>query len=360
MMGRVKKTMATEIELKLLFQESNKKSIINLFDNLKQTKAKPLVFIKNQYFDTPNLQLRCWDMGLRIREVNGRLEQTIKTAGTVVGGVHSRPEYNIDIQQTFPDLTLFPNTIWPNNIQIDFVNEALQCLFSTDFSRQCWHVCLNQSVIEVALDLGSIYVGEFNESICELEFELISGEQSDLLVLANMLVTKVPVRLGQASKAKRGYLLAAKAGIIIQENNVSPEIGTLLSALQERVNLLANEKDDAHKSQQVSICLNLGLECWLHWEEKLLNSLLLERLSLYDAFQRNVGLLQQILTESVCDTIDNISIFKDVINEVQRLIKNDASLLNGVEQAVLTTSLFNSFDYGRLQVLLVGRVLSSQ
>jgi len=48
--------------------------------------------LDNLYFDTADLQLRSLDYGLRIRSENGQHEQTIKLAGSSVGGLHQRPE----------------------------------------------------------------------------------------------------------------------------------------------------------------------------------------------------------------------------------------------------------------------------
>ncbi|MGS0725588.1 CYTH domain-containing protein, partial [Shewanella sp. 0m-11] len=96
--------MEAEIELKLFFNEKQKKSLIKLLDSLPNCEAKGIEKLTNAYFDTNALTLRKWDMGLRIRGINQHLEQTIKTKGQVVGGIHSRPEYNVDIDQKFPQL----------------------------------------------------------------------------------------------------------------------------------------------------------------------------------------------------------------------------------------------------------------
>ena len=52
--------------------------------------------LTNIYFETDDNQLRRWDMGLRIRGVDQRYEMTLKAAGKTVGGLHQRPEYNVD------------------------------------------------------------------------------------------------------------------------------------------------------------------------------------------------------------------------------------------------------------------------
>lgn len=207
--------MNAEIELKLFFQLEQQQALIDLLDSLPDSEQKACRYLSNGYFDTPDLQLRRWDMGLRVRGCDGKREQTIKTAGTVIGGIHSRPEYNIDIDRAEPELNLFPKNIWPNVANISAVQSQLTCLFNTDFDRRTWHIYVDESLVEVALDIGKVSVtreGETKfEPICELEFELMAGKTGALIDLGIKVAASIPVRLGKASKAFRGYRLAAQS-----------------------------------------------------------------------------------------------------------------------------------------------------
>lgn len=203
--------MNAEIELKLFFLPIYQESLINKLDSLDNAVPQGRRRLANGYFDTPDLQLRQWDMGLRVRGYDGHREQTIKTAGQVVGGIHSRPEYNVTIQADSPDLSLFPASIWPADADLAATQAQLTCIFHTDFYRRAWHVQIDNSVVEVALDIGEITANGQQEALCELEFELLSGDTEALLKLATQVASVVPVRLGKASKAQRGYRLAGKA-----------------------------------------------------------------------------------------------------------------------------------------------------
>ncbi|WP_413496465.1 inorganic triphosphatase [Shewanella baltica] len=203
--------MNAEIELKLFFLPIYQESLINKLDSLDNAVPQGKRRLANGYFDTPDLQLRQWDMGLRVRGYDAHREQTIKTAGQVVGGIHSRPEYNVTIQADSPDLSLFPASIWPVDADLAATQAQLTCIFHTDFYRRAWHVQIDNSVVEVALDIGEITANGQQEALCELEFELISGDTEALLKLAIQVASVVPVRLGKASKAQRGYRLAGKA-----------------------------------------------------------------------------------------------------------------------------------------------------
>ncbi|MCS6234080.1 CYTH and CHAD domain-containing protein [Shewanella baltica] len=203
--------MNAEIELKLFFLPIYQESLINKLDSLDNAVPQGKRRLANGYFDTPDLQLRQWDMGLRVRGYDAHREQTIKTAGQVVGGIHSRPEYNVTIQADSPDLSLFPASIWPADADLAATQAQLTCIFHTDFYRRAWHVQIDNSVVEVALDIGEITANGQQEALCELEFELLSGDTEALLKLAMQVASEVPVRLGKASKAQRGYRLAGKA-----------------------------------------------------------------------------------------------------------------------------------------------------
>lgn len=203
--------MSAEIELKLFFLPKYQDFLINKLDSLDNAIPQGQRRLVNGYFDTPDLQLRKWHMGLRVRGYDAHKEQTIKTAGQVVGGIHSRPEYNVTIEGDSPDLSLFPAEIWPVDADLLTTQAQLSCVFHTDFYRRAWHIQVGGSLVEVALDTGEITANGKQEALCELEFELLSGETQALLTLASEVANVVPVRLGKASKAQRGYHLAGKS-----------------------------------------------------------------------------------------------------------------------------------------------------
>lgn len=201
--------MVTEIELKYLVVGDNVVETINTAfkrKNIQFNYQEKQLF--NCYFDTPELNLRQYDMGLRIRRNNEYCEQTIKTAGHVVGGLHSRPEYNIEIEGNFPILSLFPSDIWHTEQSVSAIQNDLVALFTTDFTRCTWLITdQNDNEIELAFDQGNITSNAQSEKICELELELVKGSSEALFTLAETLFEELPMRPGIESKAARGYAL---------------------------------------------------------------------------------------------------------------------------------------------------------
>ncbi|GAL21393.1 adenylate cyclase [Vibrio maritimus] len=65
------------------------------------------------------------------------------------------------------------------------------------------------SQVEVAFDQGVVSSGDRTYPICEVELELKSGQTDALFTLARELCVSGGIRLGNLSKAARGYRLAA-------------------------------------------------------------------------------------------------------------------------------------------------------
>ena len=200
--------MSTEVEIKFVVKPQVKSQLEKLLANyvIIEQAVKPL---SNTYFDTTTSQFRQFDFGLRTRKSLNFAEQTIKTAGIVRGGLHQRPEYNLPLVGDVPTLVDFPAGIWPPETNIAQLQADLVDLFTTDFERTMWHIQLSNSAeIEVVFDQGMARSGDNSYPICEIELELVRGTIADLFTLAQQITQLDNVRLGNVSKAKRGYQLA--------------------------------------------------------------------------------------------------------------------------------------------------------
>ena len=198
--------MSNEVEIKLAVSD---KAFNELEEHLKNFTClvHKKQFLSNTYYDYPDHFLAKQKMGLRIRQEDQKLTLTLKTNGEVVGGLHSRPEYNLSLTEKET----------PTNAQLrelysfeQLPSSTLQPIFSTDFNRTFWLVEFQQSKIEVAFDQGKIISGESEQPICEIEFELKSGNVQDLFDFVETLPFERDIYFSSASKAKRGYLLGSK------------------------------------------------------------------------------------------------------------------------------------------------------
>lgn len=199
--------MTIEIEVKFIATPEAAKNLPARLVAWPHQHTAPLK-LTNIYFETAESQLRRWDMGLRIRGFDDRYEMTLKAAGQTVGGLHQRPEYNVDIEKPELAIDRLPAEIWPEGCDVAALQQQLKPLFSTNFVRERWVVTYKESEIEIAFDQGEVSAGALSEPLCEIELELKSGERDDLLAFAAELTDLGGLRLGSLSKAARGYALA--------------------------------------------------------------------------------------------------------------------------------------------------------
>jgi len=214
--------MVTEIELKysllkshdLASEQQIKSKICHLLTEHKLTFVHKQKQLSNHYFDTKSLSLRKQKIALRTRGTvsDGGVEcfeQTIKTSGTIIAGLHQRPEYNIDIKDDKPILTLFPSSLWQAGVDVNQLQQNIIELFSTNFSRHTWLVTLADAQVEIAFDSGEVACQGYDNkpSIYEIELELVTGDAKALFFLTKILFSQLAVRPGQLTKAARGYAL---------------------------------------------------------------------------------------------------------------------------------------------------------
>ncbi len=214
--------MVTEIELKYSLLESVEqvkpeqvKAIISqLLSEHEITFAFQEKQLSNHYFDTADFTLRKNKIALRTRGTQcndeaKQFEQTIKTSGTVIAGLHQRPEYNIDIVDAKPIISLFPDNIFQPSIEINLLQQQIVELFSTHFTRYTWLVSSAGTQVEIAFDCGDVACQDYANKprIYEVELELVTGDANALLMLTKLLFSKLALRPGQLTKAARGYAL---------------------------------------------------------------------------------------------------------------------------------------------------------
>jgi triphosphatase len=200
-----------EIELKLLsnqdalslFEERVLPQLVKQNIQIEQNQAH----LYNEYFDTPDEFFGKRKMGFRVRARNQKYEQTVKTKGQVEGGLHQRPEYNVDLDSDTPDLSKFDPEIWGEEFDVKTINDQLEGLFSTHFDRTTFELSTPDYALEVVFDLGEVKRDQDTLPICEIELELVRGEPTALFDVAEQLVLHLPCRLSNVTKAARGYQL---------------------------------------------------------------------------------------------------------------------------------------------------------
>lgn len=237
-------------------------------DDLPRLLAHPLLSAQpprrerllNTYYDTSTLALRAQRLAVRERRVGRRTLLTVKTAGTSVGGLSRRGEWEAACR---PGSFDFAALIDDDALAQQLVRVAWQLVpvFRTDFTRRSWQLRHGGAVVEVALDQGFITTGNaegnnHRQAILEVELELLSGPVAELFDLAHTLAlgpkgrAECGLRLlpTNRSKAERGYALfvgerlrPVKASPVELDAGLHPVQAFRVAALSCLAHLQANE-----------------------------------------------------------------------------------------------------------------------
>ena len=198
-----------ETELKLSLNEADAPA---LRSHPLLSGASDTLRLLNTYFDTPALDLQRARMAVRERLSGSDWLLTVKTAGSSVGGLSHRQEWE---GPTIPGKLEFAALVDDAALatQLMACRADLQPLFRTDFVRQRWVITHAEAQIEVALDQGEVSVPgtALRAPILELELELLSGPDTALQALAQALRQSPGGTLllnpCDTSKAQRGMAL---------------------------------------------------------------------------------------------------------------------------------------------------------
>ena len=192
----------TEREIKLHVPTASQAEIARF---LRAAKARRIT-LQAKYFDTPTRELANAGIALRIRKEGRRWVQTVKAPGT---DAVSRIELNHIRSAPELDLTLYTGTA------IEPALSALKgplCLrYETRVTRMVLPLEADGNTVEIAYDLGSLFAGELELPISEVEFEYVCGDPARMFSLAQEWIQKFSLILDLRSKSERGDALASLA-----------------------------------------------------------------------------------------------------------------------------------------------------
>jgi triphosphatase len=157
------------------------------------------------YFDTPKRKLRRHGLTLRVRQVDGEFQQTVKTSAA---GSFARGEWETnvsDVKPSFRDLDGTPLAA----LATRKLKHKLKPVFHTSVHRMAQALHVGPSEIELAVDRGDLVAGRERRPIGEFELELKKGRTADLFWTARQFERKTGAELDLCSKSERGYRLAS-------------------------------------------------------------------------------------------------------------------------------------------------------
>jgi triphosphatase len=200
--------MADEIEIKLAVPPERASEVrrLELLRRLAEKRGSTRQ-LSTVYFDTPEQALAKRGIALRIRSTGRRRLQTIKLPAEGPGGLQIQREVETPVSGDRPEFDRISDLRLRRLFTFGGIAEGLAPLFLTEFKRSAWPLRFNGSLIEFAFDQGEIRAGSDRQALSEIELELKEGRPEHIFELALAVHEVLPITLGQATKAARGYAL---------------------------------------------------------------------------------------------------------------------------------------------------------
>ena len=161
--------------------------------------------LKTVYFDAPNQALRKNGISICLRSEGQRHVQTVEMKGVTS---HRSREMRFEIESDRPDVERIASKKVGEILKDTSSGGGLTPLFEIDVKRQVFPLTIEDTDIDVSLDVGVLTVGEGHRlPICEADLELRKGDPARFYELALALHKSSPLRLEALSKVARGYAL---------------------------------------------------------------------------------------------------------------------------------------------------------
>lgn len=156
------------------------------------------------YFDTPDQVLRRAGVSLRVRAEGDRYVQTAKSAAG--SALFRRNEWELEVQSADLDIAALAETPVAELTKGETSSLGPVFVSKVERSKRLWQV--DDAIIEISVDKGTLVAGKASLPVLELELELKSGPAAALYALARSLFDVAPIHLSLLTKSDRGFALA--------------------------------------------------------------------------------------------------------------------------------------------------------
>lgn len=177
---------------------------------IKDPEADEIIQMKAIYYDTAESDLQRLHIALRARYENERIIVTLKWKGSVQDGLHVRGELNVPAGQDYlenPTVEVFRGSEIFEELEAAVAGKKLIAVMEMDFLRKSIQVDTGASISVISVDEGFIRTSKGDEEILEVEVELYSGDQQDMIALGEELASKYNLIRCDKSKYQRGLEL---------------------------------------------------------------------------------------------------------------------------------------------------------
>ena len=190
--------MGIEYELKFRTDEQTRAAIAAEYQQYPSQQFQ----MATTYYDTPSGALSALRYTLRQRMENGVSVCTLKTPA----GGSSRNELEVNCDSIHTAIDLLCQMGAPDNFA-QAVAEGILPVCSAKFDRIAITLASEDTVLELALDLGTLSGGNQTIPLCEVEVELKSGPTQNADLFAGILMNQYGLVRETHSKFRRALAL---------------------------------------------------------------------------------------------------------------------------------------------------------
>ena len=158
-----------------------------LFAEYEEPDTREELHLNAKYFDTDDFALAKSEIAYRIRKEDDELVAALKWKGHTENGLHVREEINIPVTSFEPDPEVFLESRVGNEAMALLMREELHCVMETIIERKRFRIDSGKGIYEISLDKGQVVTGFGSVPLCEVEIELFSGPQEDLIEIGRRL-----------------------------------------------------------------------------------------------------------------------------------------------------------------------------
>jgi triphosphatase len=203
-----------EIELKYSIEDPA--DIDRLFSDPDVEKAKDENSVESVpmdavYYDTTSFDLTKARIAFRVRKEGERYVGTLKWDGARKEALYRRHEINLTIsdpeQQKHPTIRLFEQCDLGERLVKLVDGKELVPLVEMNFVRRKARLDTGKCIMEMSVDRGDINANKQISTILEAEFELLNGDEDDMVEFAQELAERYRMSPGEKSKFARGLEL---------------------------------------------------------------------------------------------------------------------------------------------------------
>ena len=175
-----------------------------LFAEYEEEDSREELHLNAKYYDTDDFALAKNEIAYRIRKEGDELVAALKWKGHSENGLHVREEINIPVRDFEPDPEVFLESRVGSEAMALLLNDKLQCVMETIVDRKRFRIDSGKGIYEISLDKGQVVTAYGSVPLCEVEIELFSGPQEDLIEIGRRLQEAYELIPEDTSKYGRG------------------------------------------------------------------------------------------------------------------------------------------------------------